>query len=89
MSLKFDFLNLNRPSNNGMETTICMKHWEAPADWDWVMIRYPVDILDNRETEVVHVFDKLSARGSFTWNDVLDWTRQYLDDHPEDGFSYC
>lgn len=84
---KLAFMNLNRPGNNGMETTICIHHRKAPADWDWVLLRYPTDILDTRESEVVHTFDKLGRKGE-TWEDVLKWTTQYLADHPDDGFSF-
>ena len=83
MNAKVDLSSLNRDSTNGMETTICIRHYEKPADWDWVLLRYPLDIHDTTESEIVHHFDG-PAKGF--WQRALDWTREYLTAHLEDGF---
>ena len=73
---------LNRESKNGYEVSVCMHGHNGP-DWRWVAIRYPLAADRLREpSEVVHDFNGM------TWPMILEWAREYLRDHPDDGFYF-
>lgn len=73
---------LNRESGNGYEVTVCIHGHNGP-DWSWVAIRYPLaaDRL-KKPTEIVQDFDGMK------WPDILAWAREYLAEHPDDGFNF-
>ena len=77
------FMALERPDRNGMETTVCMCYYEK-TKYVWCLIRYPAKLQTEwTESEIVKAFSGMS------WMDILKWTKNYLTQHPEDGFGYC
>lgn len=73
---------LNSESASGYEVSVCMHGHHGP-DWSWVAIRYPLAADRLKEpTEIVRDFDGLK------WPDILTWAREYLRDHPADGFYF-
>lgn len=74
--------NLYKPSASGYEVTVCIHH-ETGCMWHWAAIRYPLDLHNTEETEILHTFDTTTRV-----NDWVDWLKTYGAEHPEDGICF-
>jgi len=72
--------SLKRESLNGYETTFCL-HYLTTTHYRWELIRYPQDVRSTEPTETLLTFE-----GRFNWDDAIEAAREYLNNHPEDGF---
>lgn len=86
MAIDKAFKALERPSRNGYETTIAMVGW---MNYHWALIRYPVDPNNTEPTTQPVVFKAIGKRNKLYWPRALARVSEYLENNPDDGFSYC
>lgn len=85
MTIDNAFRALARPSRNGYETTISMVGW---INYNWALIRYPEDPHNKEPTTQPVVFKAIGKRDKLYWSRALAQVTEYLENHPDDGFSY-
>lgn len=85
MSIDKAFKALERKSRNGYETTISMIGWN---DYHWSLIRYPVDLNDKEPLTEPIIFEAVCKQDKTYWARALAQVTEYLENNPDDGFSY-
>lgn len=75
-------LRVERESQNGYEVTVCLRS-EGHGNYCWVAIRYPLDLSNTEETEILYVFNNKERV-----HDWVSWLREYGYNHPDDGIYF-
>lgn len=73
--------SLNRESKNGYEVCFMM-HYLTRTHYRWELVRYHLD-----EYVIGPVKPIITFEGRFNWNYAIAEAENYLNDHPDDGFS--